>query len=372
MKYALIVPSEKDRAQKNWPSLQMIGQGLEKAYRSALKDAVVIEAASMAALEKLPDKSCLIFPYAIPKQVHLIDPMVPLIHRKNLQCRVHVYGDFFQQWSEWRALLGKIKQGQFAAAALSSRFAQIIGRTLQTESDIPVLVPGLNLSSFAFNEGRRQKTRKELGLKSDELLILTVSRINDQKGFFRNYEVVEKLSKKHKVRWIIAGDFDDWNLPYAGEVFPAGYTFSTTMQFLKSQKPKFEINFMGHVAPARVSDLTQAADLFLHLSRSFEEDFSLAGREALASGLPCLFEDWGPFVDLTEYSHATLREKDISSVLGKSKERALNSEKAVERMKNAEYRKFLTFLSSSTHFDSRKMKALDVDQFSSIMEGRHE
>ncbi len=383
MKNALIIPSSKDRAQNNWPSLQMIGRGLEDTYSSCLDEEIKIEAPYSGnlpdlgifkeAISKLPDQSCLIFPYAIPKQVSLINPLLPLIHKKNLQCKVHLYGDFFQQWPEWKEMLERMAQGHFSAAALSSRFSQIIARTLNSKQGISVLVPRLNLSPFAFNETHRQQIRTNMNLKADEILILTVSRINDRKGFFRNYEIVKGLSKRHKVRWIVAGDFDDWNLPYAGEVFPAGYTFSAVTQFLKSQKPGFKIDFLGHVEPSEVADLTQAADLFLHRSRSFEEDFSLAGREAIANGLPCLFENWGPFADLDSYENVALQNQSLSSLLGYSlQKRKSLSQAAIDRMKSVDQKRFLNFLVSSTSFDAKKIKPLEVNQFAQIMDGSHE
>lgn len=380
MKNAVIIPAEQDRLQNNWPSLQVIGQGLERNYDSFLKNKVKIEAPfSMAShdfekfqesIAKLPMQSRLIFPYALPKQVRLLKPLLSLVEEKNFQCRVHLYGDFFQQWPEWKDLLERMPQKNFNVAVLSSRFAEVISRTIQASQDILTIIPGLDLSSFSFDENRRVQVRKKMNLQKDELLIATVSRINERKGFFRNFEVVKELSKKQKVRWVVAGDFDDWNLPYGGEVFPAGYTFASITQFLKTENPKFEIEFLGHIEPAQVSALCDAADLFLHRSQSFEEDFSLAAREALASGLPCLFDNWGPFSDLVKYENALFEEQNLAAkIKAFAVQRKSLSQKVIQAMKIADQKSFLNFLSLPMSFDSEKMKPLDMKQFTQIMKG---
>ena len=383
MKNAIIIPSAKDHIQNNWPSLQMIGQSLEETYDSFLKDKVKIKAPFSGASQdsqefiqtvgRLPDHSHLIFPYAIPKQVRLIKPLLTLIKNKSLKCRVHLYGDFFQQWPDWKDLLGKVPDENFNLAALSERFSQVIANTLSSPKNIQVLIPSLNLTSWAFDRSLRGKVRSKMNLQNDELLILTVSRINECKGFFRNYEVVKNLSKNHKVRWVLAGDFDDWNLPYAGEVFPAGYTFSSIIRFLSSQKSNFQIEFLGHIESAEVKDLSHAADLFLHLSRSFEEDFSLAAREAIANGLPCVLEDWGPFVDLASYDNVLLGARGLENLLHVSLEdREKFSRDAIHKMRSIDQKRFLDFLSSSMSFESTKINHLNLEQFKHAMEGRHE
>lgn len=136
--------------------------------------------------------------------------------------------------------------------------------------DLVHVVPnGVDVVLFA--PGDKGAARRELGLEGGGLLLTSVGRLNDEKGFDVALEMLSRIAGEHlEARLVIVGDGED--------------------------RPRLEdrarrlgvagrVDFVGGQPPARVASYLKASDVFLFPTRR-DEAGPLVVPEAMASGLP--------------------------------------------------------------------------------------
>lgn len=140
----------------------------------------------------------------------------------------------------------------------------------QVEPPIRVIPTGVDLKGM--NQVREQNIRQKLGLNSDNIVLLTLSRIAAEKKIDRILDILPDIVDKYpNLRLVIAGDGPD-------------------VDVLKAQVARLTLEdfviFTGNVPHEEVGSYYQMADLFV--SASDTETQGLTYIEALAAGTKCV------------------------------------------------------------------------------------
>ncbi len=141
-------------------------------------------------------------------------------------------------------------------------------------------IPGVGIDIKKFNNGEfdRAAKRKELGLDADDIMLLSVGELNQNK----NHEVIIKA----------IGALENQNIHY----FIAGK--GDKEEFLKklAEQKNVKLHLLGYRTD--ISELYNSADIFVF--PSIREGLSVSLMEAMASGLPCIVSKIRGNVDLIE------------------------------------------------------------------------
>ena len=155
---------------------------------------------------------------------------------------------------------------------------------------IPMRVIPTGVDLTAINENPRRDVRKELGIDSNEKVILTLSRVAAEKKIDQILDVLPTvLESEPNVKFVIAGDGPD-------------------VQPLKDQVARLSLEdyviFAGSVEHSDVGNYYRMADLFV--SASDTETQGLTYIEALAAGTKCV-------VYSTDYTEHVFDNKELGS-----------------------------------------------------------
>ena len=145
--------------------------------------------------------------------------------------------------------------------------SQNMRRQLSTHAQRLALVngAGVNLNKFSSSKESRQRVRGELGIKDDELLFVTASRLSPEKNVAFGLQLLAKLD--NKVKYVVLGTGD------------LGNSLEAKAKHLGLEQ---RVTFTGLVANPQ--DYYAAADLYLQPAT--EEPFGHVLLEAMASSLP--------------------------------------------------------------------------------------
>jgi len=139
---------------------------------------------------------------------------------------------------------------------------------------------GVDLSKFKFQPNIRERIRKNLGLKPDEIMLFSVGELNENK----NHEILIKTIAKannQKFQYFIAG---------------VGHRMNYLEQLILQLDVIEQVHLLGFRMD--VQKLLCGADIFC--LPSYREGLSVALMEAMASGLPCVVSNIRGNVDLIE------------------------------------------------------------------------
>lgn len=155
---------------------------------------------------------------------------------------------------------------------------------------IPMRIIPTGVDLTAINENPRRDVRKELGIDSNEKVILTLSRVAAEKKINQILDVLPTvLEIEPNVKFVIAGDGPD-------------------VQPLKDQVARLSLEdyviFAGSVEHSDVGNYYRMADLFV--SASDTETQGLTYIEALAAGTKCV-------VYSTDYTEHVFDNKELGS-----------------------------------------------------------
>ena len=155
---------------------------------------------------------------------------------------------------------------------------------------IPMRIIPTGVDLTAINENPRRDVRKELGIDSNEKVILTLSRVAAEKKIEQILDVLPTvLESEPNVKFVIAGDGPD-------------------VQPLKDQVARLSLEdyviFAGSVEHSDVGNYYRMADLFV--SASDTETQGLTYIEALAAGTKCV-------VYSTDYTEHVFDNKELGS-----------------------------------------------------------
>jgi glycosyltransferase involved in cell wall biosynthesis len=160
---------------------------------------------------------------------------------------------------------------------------------------IEVVPNGIDIDRFRFDAGRRERTRRRLGLPQEAFVVGGVGRLARGKRFDVLVRALALLPPDHWLLLVGGGPEEHLLRRTAHEAGVAGRVLFT------GERPCVPDGSPGPDLPS----LTAAMDLFA--SPSAEEAFGLAAVEALASGLPVLYASCPAIEDLPPAAAAGAR-----------------------------------------------------------------
>lgn len=199
------------------------------------------------------------------------------------------YGEFISKWKtvslkRWLSSLKNV-YNFFDDYISYSRFEKVVAIGDAVEKDfnrfptniilsnekVVKIENGINENMFSPQINNRKEIRHALNINNDALVILSVSRLHEQKGVDNNLYVYNELTKMHdNVYYLVCGEG----------------SYKEVLQEMTSQtKYPEKIIFLGEKNRHDIADLMSAADVFLFLTKRVE-GLPLNVLEAMAAGLP--------------------------------------------------------------------------------------
>lgn len=167
----------------------------------------------------------------------------------------------------FRSLLNKISTKKLACSYAAADW--LFGR--KTDEAI-IINNGIDTNRFRYNEETRMKIRRQYGI-NDEFVIGHVGRFCEQKNHEKIIDIFQEIVKTvPKAKLILVG---------------TGGGFDQIKHIVEKQKLSQNVIFAGRQSETEA--YYSAFDAFL--MPSLYEGLPIAGVEAQASGLPCLFSD---------------------------------------------------------------------------------
>lgn len=183
-----------------------------------------------------------------------------------------------------------------------------------------VIHNGFEIDKFRFDLMARTRVRKELKLREEDIIIITVGRWDIQKDYYTLLKALNELKKHNsKFKMIMVGA----NLDYSND---------TLVSLINDYNLEDNIILLGirNDIPALLS----AADIYI--SSSLGESFSNAIGEAMACELPCIVTDVGDSKLIVGDTGKVVEAKDYKSM---SKELlSYTNSHILKRNKNARQR----------------------------------
>jgi glycosyltransferase involved in cell wall biosynthesis len=313
-----------------WQSCKTITRNLSKAYQ------LIGEEISLRFFD-LPHQHTLLDFYCLAKQVKAESPGTvvwlehwpsPALFLKALdkvyageksrpQLVFHIYGDYVLQCRDWAASEEILRNFSVRFLSASDKQKQLVAQFKNGSEQLIGICPfPVDPVEFSFIQEKRQLMRKQLGLKSDELLMIYSGRISFQKNIFHSFHAIREFTKlsSTKLKFILAGPMDDLGMPYLGKSGPLGVFHGQFDKFKRQYPELFEsLNFsaIGDLEQAELRNLYCAADTLINLSTHNDEDFGMAPAEALCCGLPMILSHWGGFYNFSKVSSEAVGLVDI-------------------------------------------------------------
>jgi alpha-maltose-1-phosphate synthase len=160
-----------------------------------------------------------------------------------------------------------------------------LGATRFVRPRLPVIPLGVDVEAFRSTPARRAAVRATLGLREEDVAVLSVGRI-DQK------------TKAHHLPLLVAAARAGLNtvLVLAGAA-ENEQAIATVRAAALRIAPQLRIEIIANPENEHLRGLYAACDVFVSLSDNIQETFGLAVLEAMASGLPCIVSDWDGYRD---------------------------------------------------------------------------
>ena len=140
---------------------------------------------------------------------------------------------------------------------------------LAPHASTQVLPTGVDTAKFA--AGNRHSTRRQLGLKPDEVALLYVGRIAPEKNLDFLLRAVAPVLKNHNAKLLMVGGGPDLEVCRA---------------LARKLGIAERVIFTDFIEPSQMPDYFAAGDVFTFASRTETQGLSIA--EALCAGLPCV------------------------------------------------------------------------------------
>lgn len=152
------------------------------------------------------------------------------------------------------------------------------------KTPIKVIPSGINIQDFRRDAGKREETRKKYGIRQDSLILITASRIAEEKniGFLiESFGIVKKSCPNTK--FIIVGE---------------GAVKRDLEKMAEDLGISRDVIFTGLATREEIINLYQASDIFVFASLT--ETQGLVAVEAMSSGLPVIAVKAGGVEDMIE------------------------------------------------------------------------
>lgn len=192
---------------------------------------------------------------------------------------IHSHSSGFQTKSKAKIMAGNILKKPLLNVATdyfacSKNAAEwLYGSKIVNKNKAVIMPNAINLDMYEFDEKRRSKVRKEIGISEDTILIGHIGRFIKLKNHSFMLEVFKKIHELNPNTMLI----------FAG----IGECLQQTKDYAKELQIDPYVRFLGFRND--VNDLTQAMDVFF--MPSLYEGFPVTAIEAQASGCPCVLSD---------------------------------------------------------------------------------
>ncbi|ABY93547.1 glycosyl transferase, group 1 [Thermoanaerobacter sp. X514] len=133
---------------------------------------------------------------------------------------------------------------------------------------------GIDTKLFSSNKSTNEEILQELGLGSENIIIISSSRLHKQKGIDLSIKGFEKYAKKNPLaRYLIIGD---------------GPELPSLKKLVKTLGISDKVFFLGAIDRERLPNYLQLGDVFLFTTKHSEVGLTLNVLEAMAMGLPAI------------------------------------------------------------------------------------
>ncbi|HEX7675441.1 MAG TPA: glycosyltransferase family 4 protein [Bdellovibrio sp.] len=300
-----------------WVSCRTIGSNLLKSYESYLgKDFISFDynkhldgkgVAELAASILRKKITHLHFLDHLPHPIALITELFKQAPIEKLPAFCfHIYGDFTFYAPEWWVLSHLLKKCKAQYLCASERQIKLVQQLIKVPSDTISLCPfPVDTSYYHFAPTYRSEGRSKFKINDDEFVVLYTGRLSMQKNV--ELAVQETFAffakKKKKIKFLLAGNFDDMGAPFFGIYPQKGHQFQK-IENLRMNIPEEqgEVHWIGSLNSEDLRLAYNAADLFISLSLYHDEDFGMSPAEAISCGLPCVLSDWGGYSGFAKHS----------------------------------------------------------------------
>jgi len=195
---------------------------------------------------------------------------------------------------------------------------QIIKKWGVVKSAIEVVATGVDEENFASPESH--KIRKVLGIEKDKKIILSISRLTEEKNvFFLVKEVIKTLKKNSEAIFVLGGD---------------GYLRDELITLINQSGVGEQVFFTGLISRNEIKNYLSSADVFVYASQSETQGTIIT--EAMYMGLPIIAIDALGVGDLIKNNETGIlvsdKKGDFSNKLNKL---LIDNKLALELGKNA-------------------------------------
>ena len=198
---------------------------------------------------------------------------------------VHTYHTLYEQYTQYivpsrrvgRQLCKYISKNRLKKARVIIAPTQKVEDALHgygVRNKVRIVPSGIELRQHKarLTDDQRTRLRHELGIADDEVVLLNLGRLGNEKRVDELLLLFGGVKEKFpKLRFLIVGDG------------PARYSLETLTRLLKLED---RVRFTGMVSPTEVQNYYQMADIFVSASTSETQGLTYA--EAAANGLPLL------------------------------------------------------------------------------------
>lgn len=146
---------------------------------------------------------------------------------------------------------------------------------------------GIRTRQFRPQHDLRRKTRQQLGLKEEEVVLVYHGRITAEK----NVHAVLSLGRR------LARDRPQMRLWIIGTLPTDSPMAALIRHLVRDPALASRTTFWGNLAPAALPRMLAAADIAITLTLNGDENFGYSTVEAMACGLPAIGTDWGGLKD---------------------------------------------------------------------------
>lgn len=169
----------------------------------------------------------------------------------------------------WWIIYGARKYANLCTQVIApSESAKEIIQKWGVKTDIQAIFTGVDEKIFVGAE--RNKLRERYGVQEEEVLLVLVSRLTEEKNIDFLFETVaESVKENAKTKFLVAG---------------GGYLLEKIQERVKELKLEEKIFFAGEVKKEEVKDYYAAGDIFVYASKSETQGMIIS--EAMYMGLP--------------------------------------------------------------------------------------
>lgn len=163
----------------------------------------------------------------------------------------------------------------------------------------PVVVIPLGVDADAFAAGDRAEARARLGLAEDDLVVLSVGRITQQKAAYTQlvlafHSAVRQAPAGRRPVLVIAGAVGGDDGPYR----------ELLVRQVRRLRARDRVHVVENFDDSLKAGLYAAGDVFVSLANDPQESFGLALLEAMGAGLPVLATDWNGYPETLPAAYA--------------------------------------------------------------------